>query len=270
MGISLTTKHRRAPYHALMMSSLSMSYSLSRPSALVTQHDRAYTLTIHDLPNEERPRERLLEHGPRALSTTELIAVLLSVGTSKEHVLSMASRITQEYGEKNALHETDAARLAREVGLPIGKAMQVVAAGELGRRFYARNDMELPVIRTARDAFEYVADMRKLPKEHLRGLYLNGHYKVVRDEVISIGTIDANLVHPREVFRPALEHAAAAVILVHNHPSGELTPSAADIQVTEQLIAAGAILGIDLVDHIIVTKDTYASIPAPYHNQTSL
>src|SRR5690606_29005623 len=112
--------------------------------------------------------------------------------------------------------------------------------------------------------FDYVADLRRLPKEHLRGLYLNGHYKVVRDEVISIGTVDANLVHPREVFRPALEHAAAAVILVHNHPSGVTQASRADIQVTEQLIEAGRLLGIELVDHVIVTKDAYASVPAPY------
>lgn len=241
-----------------------LPYTLSPLSALVEENERTYVLTIHDLPNEERPRERLLAHGPRALSTTELIAILLSVGTSKEHVLSMASRITSEYGERNMMQETDPERLAREVGLPIGKAMQVVAAAELGRRFFARNDAALPVVRTARDVFEYVADMRRLPKEHLRGLYLNGHYKVVRDEVISIGTIDANLVHPREVFRPALEHAAAAVILVHNHPSGETAPSAADIKVTEQLVDAGRLIGIELVDHVIVTKDAYASVPAAY------
>lgn len=264
MWIAETTDPVSRPYDAHMTSLSSPSYAISSSPTIVSATNRTYVLTIHDLPNEERPRERLLEHGPRALSTTELIAVLLSVGTSKEHVLSMASRITSEYGDRNVMQETDAARLAREVGLPIGKAMQVVAAAELGRRFFARNDVALPVIRTARDVFEYVADMRKLPKEHLRGLYLNGHYKVVRDEVISIGTIDANLVHPREVFRPALEHATAAVILVHNHPSGELEPSAADVKVTRQLVEAGRILGIEVVDHVIVTKDAFASVPSNY------
>lgn len=239
-------------------------YSITTPSALITETERAYVLTIHDLPHEDRPRERLLAQGPKALSTTELVAVMLSVGTTKEHVLSMAARITSEYGERHMMQETDPERLSREIGLPIGKAMQVVAAAELGRRFFARNNAALPVIRTAKDVFEYVTDMRHLPKEHLRGLYLNGHYKVIRDEVISIGTIDANLVHPREVFRPAIEHAAAAVILVHNHPSGETEPSAADIRVTEQIIAAGKILGIQLVDHVIVTKDGYGSVPASY------
>jgi len=112
--------------------------------------------------------------------------------------------------------------------------------------------------------FDYVADMRALGKEHLRGLYLNNHYKVIHDEVISIGTLDANIVHPREVFRPALEYAASAVILVHNHPSGECTPSGADIAITEQLIKAGSLIGIELIDHIVVTKERFASIPASY------
>jgi len=241
-----------------------LQYSLARRSFILDETGRKYALTINDLPNEERPRERLAAHGPAVLSTAELIAVLLSTGTTREGVLSMAARVTREYGERNVMQETDPARLAREVGLPIGKAMQIVAAAELGRRFFAKNEMAAPTVRTARDVFDYVVDMRQLPKEHLRGLYLNGHYKVIRDEVISIGTVDANMVHPREVFRPALEYAAAAVILVHNHPSGMLEPSTADLAVTEQLIEAGALLGIEVVDHVIVTKDGFASVPAKY------
>jgi DNA repair protein RadC len=104
--------------------------------------------------------------------------------------------------------------------------------------------------------------MRNFTKEHLRGLYLNAHYQLVHDETISIGTVDANIVHPREVFRPALAYAAAAVILVHNHPSGNAEPSDADLAVTKQLHEAGALLGIDLIDHIVVTADTYTSIGA--------
>lgn len=249
---------------SVLMTKNAMPYRIPYATSLVTETERSYVLTIHDLPNDERPRERMLEHGPKSLSTSDLVAVLLSVGTAKENVLSMANRITREYGERALMHEADAERLAREVGLPIGKAMQVVAAAELGRRFYARNDMMLPVVRTARDVFDHAVDMRLLPKEHLRGLYLNAHYKVIHDEVISIGTIDANLVHPREVFRPAVEHAAVAVILVHNHPSGELEPSVADLAVTEQIVEAGTLLGIELVDHVIITKHGYASVPARY------
>lgn len=223
--------------------------------------DRSYPV-LHDLPSEERPREKMRENGPGSLTTPELLAIIFNTGTIKEGVLQMAHRVMKEYGEKSIMRETDAARLAREVGLPIGKAMQIVAASELGRRFFAKNEVAAPTIRTAAEVFEHVVDMRSLSKEHLRGLYLNAHYKVIRDEVISIGTIDTNLVHPREVFRPALEYAAAAVILVHNHPSGITTASEADIAVTKQLISAGKLLGIELVDHVIVTKDAYASILA--------
>jgi DNA repair protein RadC len=136
--------------------------------------------------------------------------------------------------------------------------------GELGRRFFQKNDAGMPVIRTAQDVFDYVNDMRDLPKEHLRGLYLNTHFKVIHDELISIGTVDANMIHPREVFKPAIDHMAAAVVLVHNHPSGVVDPSSADREVTEQLIAAGRLIGIELIDHVIVTKDMFTSIPAHY------
>ncbi len=264
MGISSERATRPRGIIVRMNSPLAAPYRLRPASPMVAASERTYVLTIHDLPDEERPRERLIEQGPKGLSTAELIAILLSVGTSKENGLAMATRITREYGDRNIMHETDATRLSKEADLPIGKSMQIVAASELGRRFFAKNDKALPVVRTAGDVFEHVSDMRSLSKEHLRGLYLNGHYKVVHDEVLSIGTVDANLVHPREVFRPALEYAAAAVILVHNHPSGETEPSAADLAVTQQIIDAGKLLGIELVDHVIVTKDGYASVPASY------
>ncbi len=239
-------------------------YVVTPSASLLSEVEHPYVLAINDLPHDERPRERLLTQGPSALSTTELIAIVLSVGTRKENVLSMAERITSEYGDRSIMQETDAARLAEQAGIPLGKSMQIVASAELGRRFFAKNDRQLPIVRTASDVFEHVTDMRTLPKEHLRGLYLNSRYKVIRDEVLSIGTIDTNLVHPREVFRPALEYAAAAVILVHNHPSGDLVPSSADLAVTKQLIDAGRLLGIELVDHVIVSKEGYASIPASY------
>lgn len=239
-------------------------YKTSSTLPLVTTGERAYVLAFRDIPEESRPRERLHTEGPLALSTPELIAILLSVGTAREDVLSMATRISREYGDRSILEERDPKRLVREIGIPLGKAERIVAAGELGRRFYQRNPVALPVIRTALDVFEHVHDMRTLSKEHLRGLYLNTRYKVVHDEVLSIGTIDANLVHPREVFRPAIEHAVAAVILVHNHPAGDAEASPEDLLVTEQIIAAGRLLGIELIDHVIVTKDSYKSVPASY------
>jgi DNA repair protein RadC len=226
--------------------------------------NKKYFLTIHDLPNDEKPREKLVALGPKALTTAELLATVLSIGTKKEDVLTMSTRIMKEYGEKSILSVTNPEILARDLNIPIVKAMQIVACSELGRRFYERNDASLPTIRTASDVFKYVHDMRELSKEHLRGIYLNAHYKVVHDEIISIGTVDTNIIHPREVFRPALEYATVAVILVHNHPSGTTTPSEADIAVTKQLVEAGKLIGIDLIDHVIVTKDSFISIPIQY------
>jgi DNA repair protein RadC len=221
---------------------------------------RTYTYTIHDLPHEEKPREKLLTQGPTALSLSELFAVILNVGTKKEEILSMTNRIVKEYGEKSIQSVHNPKKLADDLSIPLGHAQQIVAAVELGRRLFERNPHGAQVIRTAHDVFQYAKAMADLPKEHLRGIYLNSHYKVVHDEVISIGTIDTNLIHPREVFRPALEYAVAAVVLVHNHPSGSLLPSEADIAVTKQLIEAGKLLGIDLVDHVIVSQEGFASI----------
>jgi DNA repair protein RadC len=227
---------------------------------LASQKPKKYTLTIHDLPSEERPREKLIEQGPAALSIDELLAVILVTGTRKETLLDMTQRILKEYGERSILSATDVKILSGDLSIPEVKAAQIVACGELGRRFHRKSRDGVPVLRTAEDVFTYTIDMRNLTKEQLRGLYLNAHYQLVHDEVISIGTVDANIVHPREVFRPALAYAAAAVILVHNHPSGNLNPSAADLLVTKQLKEAGRLLGIDLIDHVIVTLESYASI----------
>ncbi len=232
----------------------------SMPLLLLDGADKRYTLTIRDLPDEDKPREKLLVHGPGALCPTELLAVILGVGTRKEELFAMTSRIVREYGERNIFAQTDAVSMARDLDIPTSKAAQIVAVGELGRRFFTRERNGAAVIRTARDTYEYVSDMRTLAKEHLRGLYLNAHYQVIHDEVISIGTVDANIVHPREVFRPALSCSAAAVILVHNHPSGVLTPSTEDALVTRQIAQAGKLLGIELVDHVIVASEGFISI----------
>lgn len=221
---------------------------------------RNYTLTVRDLPSEEKPREKLTARGPEALALSELLAVIFGVGTKKEELLSMTTRIVKEYGERSIVSARDPKKLAEQLDIPAGHAMQIVASIELGRRLFERNPVGATVIRNAADVYQYASGMRDLPKEHLRGIYLNSHYKVVHDEVISIGTIDANIIHPREVFRPALEYAAAAVVLVHNHPSGALEPSDADLAVTRQLIDSGKLLGIDLVDHVIVSKEGFVSI----------
>ena len=221
---------------------------------------REYTLTIRDLPVGQKPREKLLSQGPEALNVKELLAVVLNTGTKREDLLNMTDRIMRNYGERSILALRSPEKLSQSFYIPIVKACQIVALGEIGRRFYEKNTSGFTTIRNAKDAYEYLQDMRNLPKEHLRGLYLNSRNHIIKDEVISIGTINANMIHPREVFRPAIECNASAIVIAHNHPSGEVKPSDEDINITRELVRAGRILGIFLLDHIIVTKDTFISI----------
>ncbi len=227
--------------------------------------ERSYVLRIRDLSAEDKPREKLIKHGPSVLSTAELLAVLLNTGTRKEGVLEMAARTIKEYGEKSLINQVNVEQMAKDLNIPTMKAAQIVACSELGRRFYKRNSLGPAVIRTSKDVYNYLRDMQNLSKEHLRGIYLNTHHRVIHDEVISIGTINSNLVHPREVFKPAVEYGAVAVILAHNHPSGTTKPSQADIEITRQLVTAGKILGINLLDHVIITRNKFASIEVDYH-----
>ncbi len=230
------------------------------PIGIIKERDDSYVLTLRDLPLSEKPREKLLKHGPTILTSVELLAILMGTGTKKEEVLTMCARIMKEYGQKSLLSEMDAKRLSSELQIPIVKATQIVACGELARRFFQKTGHTSAIIRTPKQVFEYVKDMRDLSKEYLRGLYLNANYKVIHDEVISIGTLDTSVIHPREVFKPALEYSAVGVILVHNHPSGVPRPSTADITITMQLVKAGKLLGIELIDHVIVTKQSFLNL----------
>lgn len=223
-----------------------------------------YILKVKDMPREDKPREKLLASGPGSLTLVELLAVILMNGTKKEDVMSIAERIVKEYGHSALSTNKDVHLLANELDIPLVKACQIVATGEIGRRLFSKNFSGLATIRTAEDVYAYASDMRTLPKEQLRGLYLDTHHKVIHDEVLSIGTINASMVHPREVFKPAIEYGAAAVILVHNHPSNVSTPSKSDIQITEQIVMAGKVLGISLLDHVVVARDSFTGVPAQY------
>ncbi len=215
---------------------------------------------ITALPSEQRPRERLLEHGPDLLKNAELLAIILTTGYKDEGVLELAARLLSEYGSKGIASERNVARLMAELGIPAVKACQIVACFELGRRFFQEDTGRLPTIRGAEDVYEYLKDMGKFKKEVFRGLYLNVRNKLIHDEVISIGTLDANLAHPREVFQPAIEFSAAAVIVAHNHPSGEAAASPEDREVTRRLTEAGKLLGIELLDHVIIARDGFVSV----------
>jgi DNA repair protein RadC len=232
---------------------------------ILDEQDKQYVLRLRDLPQNEKPREKLIKYGPSALSLAELFAVVLNVGTKKEEVLAMSRRLLKEYGDSAIVNQKDPNKIKELLGIPLGKSCQIVACFELGRRVFKAPDGRKPIIiRTAGQVHAYLKDMQDLPKEHLRGLYLDSHYQLIHDEVISIGSLTANIVHPREVFRPALEYSASAVILAHNHPSGISKPSDADILITQQIVEAGKILGISLLDHVIVAKTKFESIPAEY------
>lgn len=237
------------------------AYAVTDQDLVFRENESQYVLRVRDMDEDDRPRERMLKEGPESLSVTELVAVMWGVGSRKEDVLAMARRALREYGEKAIANELDPNRLSQTAGIPLTKACQVIAGLELGRRFYARQPTGQPVhIRNAKQAFQHLRDIGRSQKEQLRGLYLNSRYQVVHDEVISVGSLTSNVVHPREVFQPALERSAVAVILAHNHPSGRLEPTSADIEVTEQLMAAGKVLGIELLDHLVITADKYVSI----------
>jgi DNA repair protein RadC len=219
-----------------------------------------YVLRVRDLPEPERPREKLLELGPQALDVAELVAILWGVGTKREDVLTMAKRTLYEYGQKPLGNVDNPKQLSEAASIPLHKACQLVVGFELGRRYYAQTGGKAVHIRNFDQAFQYLKGMGTSSKEQLRGLYLNSRYQVIHDEVISVGSLTANIVHPREVFQPAIQHSAVAVIIAHNHPSGVLEPTAADLEVTAQLKAAGELLGISLLDHLIVSTDDCISI----------
>ncbi len=227
----------------------------------IKRDEKTYQISrVRDMADQDKPREKMLKDGVSTLSSAELLSVVLGVGTKKEEVLTMASRLLKEYGEKGIAYQKDPKIIEKDLGIPAVKACQIVACFELGRRFYQKKPGGSVSIRTAKQAFEYLKDMGKLNKEQFRGLYLNSHYQLIHDEVISIGTIDSSIVAPREVFRPALEYSAAAIIVAHNHPSGILKATKADLEVTAQLKEAGKIIGIDLLDHLLIGQDKFISL----------
>lgn len=211
-----------------------------------------------DLPESERPREKLITHGPEILTNSELLAVILGRGTKKEGVLEISQRVIKEYGNNAILNEKDVNKIKRLLNLNDVHACQIIACFELGRRFFS--ETKEIYIKNPEDVFNYLQDMRNLNKEHFRGIYLDVKNRIIHDEIISIGTLDTNLIHPRDVFYPAINRFSAGIIIAHNHPSGDPTPSKEDIEITKKLVEAGKIMNIDILDHIIIGKDNFKSL----------
>lgn len=218
-----------------------------------TTESNRYQPMIRDLPQGERPRERLKEYGSRYLSNTELIAILLRTGLQGENVLSMASRLLSTFDGLAGLGRSTFAELCAQRGLSEAKVCQLLAALELGRRFVSLAPQERATIQSPQDVANLLmAEMSGFDQEHLRVLLLNTKNEVLGIQEIYVGNVNSSMVRAAEVFRPAIRDNAPSIIVVHNHPSGDPTPSPEDVSITRDLVSAGKLLSIDLLDHVVI------------------
>jgi DNA repair protein RadC len=215
------------------------------------------SLRLKDQPVSERPRERLVARGPDALTHAELIAILLRTGLHGANVVQVAQKILQKFGSLNLLALATVDELKQIAGVGPDKAATLVAAFALARRMEQERREESPVLDNPATVVNFMREENRLGNvESFQVLLLNVRKRLIRAEKISQGLLDTILVHPREVFRAAIAANAAGVVLVHNHPSGDPTPSEADIKVTRDLIRAGQLLKIEVVDHVIIGRAT--------------
>ena len=213
-------------------------------------------LMIRDLARVERPREKLIQYGPARLSNKELLAIILRTGGKNENVLDLAGRVIRNCKSEN-LPSISYAEIRKISGIGPAKACEILACFELGRRLLKGKVSNLFL--KPEDVWKELKDIRELKKEHFVIFYLDSRNQEIKREIISVGSLNASLVHPREVFEPAVKNLAAQVILAHNHPSGNPEPSRDDLEINRRLVEAGKILGIEVIDHIIVTATGYLS-----------
>jgi len=220
-----------------------------------------YDIAILERPSDERPRERLEKLGASALSVTELLAIQLRTGSLEKSALGLAGELLHAFGGLRGLAGATREELCRVKGIGPVKAVEICAAVEISRRLSVLSADEKPCIRSPQDVSNLLmAEMRDLKKEHLRSLILDSKNRVMKTCTVSIGILDSSLVHPREVFRDAILASAAAIIVVHNHPSGDPSPSAEDRRITQRLHECGELLGISLLDHIILGDNRFVSL----------
>ncbi len=217
-----------------------------------------YVIRIKDLPWEEKPREKLIAHGPSVLRNYELLAIILSRGTKKEGVLETAHRIMDQYHPAFLEQDLTVDKVKTLYSLGTVHACQFIATLELGRRLFQKG-REIH-FRTPTQVYEYLKGMAYLPKEHVRALYLDVKNRLIREEVVSMGSLNSSPLHPREVIRPALLCNAAGIILAHNHPSGDPTPSPSDMEVTRKIKEACQLMELDLLDHLVLGERGYVSL----------
>lgn len=216
--------------------------------------------SIRDCPPEERPRERLRRLGPAALSSVELLTLLVGCGTRERPADSVARAVLATWPDLRSLAARSLEELGAVDGVGAATAARLAAACELGRRLSRERRGPRPVLATPRSVWRHLAlELRDRERERFLALYLNTRNELVRETVVSVGSLNASIVHPREVFKPALACAAAALVVAHNHPSGDPAPSREDREVTRAIADAGRILDIPLHDHLIVGSDSYFS-----------
>ncbi|MDD5092085.1 MAG: DNA repair protein RadC [Candidatus Wallbacteria bacterium] len=214
---------------------------------------------IKDLPEHKRPREKLLEKGPAGLSDAELLAILIRTGRTGKSALEIASDLLKSFPPDRLASITHNDLLSIK-GIESTKAATILAALELGKRAAGSCNEALPILDMPKAVVAQLAELRDKKKEYFMALYLNARNQLIRKETISIGTLTGSLVHPREVFEPAVRHLASSVILAHNHPSNNPEPSDNDLLLTEKLVRAGEIMDIAVVDHIIIFSNGYTSM----------
>lgn len=218
-------------------------------------------LMIRDVHSADRPRERLINQGATSLSNQELIAIMLRTGTRQESVLHLANRVLHHLEGIQQLKDASIEELTSINGIGQAKAVQLLAAVELGRRLSSKQTDAKYTIRSPKDAASYLmADMTSLKQEHFVVLFLNIKNQVLHRQTIFVGSLNASIVHPREIFREAVRRSAASIVCAHNHPSGNPAPSPEDIAVTKRLMEAGSIVGIELLDHLIIGDHQFISL----------
>lgn len=215
---------------------------------------------IREIPHHERPRERFIKEGPDALLTYELIAIILRTGSREDSVLNLSKKILYQAKTLRALSMLDIADLTSIKGIGPSKAIQLLAAFELGKRMHSEDYQKRLKVHNPESIYLFLKDKLELKtKEHLIGLFLNSKGELIKKETIFVGTLNSSVIHPREIFKEAVKVSAASIVIAHNHPSGDPSPSAQDIEITKRLHQNGLMMDIEVLDHIIIGQNKYFS-----------
>lgn len=217
-------------------------------------------ITIKEMPEEERPREKMMKYGSDKVTNAELLAIIIRTGSRRASAVHLADKILSRAENLRELPNLSIQELMEIKGIGLAKGVQIKAALELGRRIASSFRLETRSISSPRDVADYLMEeMRYYQKEYFKAVFLNTKNQVISTDIISIGSLNSSIVHPREIFSAAVKKASASLILVHNHPSGDPTPSREDIEVTKRIVQAGEIIGVSVLDHLIIGEGRYYS-----------